>query len=382
MSTILMSNKDKIIMQLTHYFITKENYSPVVVKGVNNEIWLENDLGPYKIIRINANHIHNIEQYQFDVFKTKNVMKQIKRKTLSLKMNILNIFLDVDESVDLEDTKNIANIKLDNANDIKSKESIVKTFPKLEKSMLEASNDIDFIVNVTKELNEKNEKENKKYFNLFKKKNIVITNILIAINIVLFILMYLFGRGSTDIITLLKFGANYGPLVREGEVYRLITCAFLHIGLIHLLVNMYALYIIGPQIEGFVGKWKYILIYLISALIGSLTSIIFNNSVSAGASGAIFGLMGSLLYFGYHYRVYLGSVLKTQIIPLIIINLFLGFVLSGIDNYAHIGGLVGGVITTMALGLKDKTSVSERINGIIVLAILLAFLNYMVFVGI
>ncbi len=382
MSTILMSNKDKIIMQLTHYFITKENYSPVVVKGVNNEIWLENDLGPYKIIRINANHIHNKEQYEYDLFKTKNVMKQIKRKTLSLKMNVLNIFLDVDEDVKLVDTKNIANIKLENENDLKNKKTIIKTFPEIEKNIIDTSNDLDFIVNITNDLNEKNANENNKYANLFKKKNIIITNILIAINIFIFVLMYIFGNGSTNAETLLQFGANYGPLVKNGEIYRLITCAFLHIGIIHLLFNMYALYIIGPQIEGFVGKWKYLIIYIVSALTGSLVSIIFNvDTISAGASGAIFGLMGSLLYFGYHYRLYLGSVLKTQIVPLIILNLFLGFMIGGVDNFAHLGGLIGGVITTMALGIKDKTSKSERINGSIVLIILLLFLFYMVFKG-
>ena len=85
---------------------------------------------------------------------------------------------------------------------------------------------------------------------------------------------------------------------------------------------MYALWIIGMQLESFIGRWRYLVVYLFSAITGSLLSVIVTpDAVSVGASGAIFGLLGALLYFGYHYRVYLGTVIKSQIIPVIIINL-------------------------------------------------------------
>ena len=192
----------------------------------------------------------------------------------------------------------------------------------------------------------------------------------------MFLLTYLFGKGSEDAYTLVQFGALYKPLVLGGDYYRLITTAFLHIGVIHLLVNCYSLYVIGSQLESFLGKFKFLFVYLVSALSGSLMSIIFNTHVSAGASGAIFGLLGSMLYFGYNYRVFLGNVMKSQIIPLIILNLGLGFMMSGIDNAAHIGGLVGGLISTMAVGLKHKTSTFEKVNGFIVLVIYILFLGY------
>ena len=116
-----------------------------------------------------------------------------------------------------------------------------------------------------------------------------------------------------------------------------------------------------------------------SAIIGSLFSMLLTKGVSVGASGAIFGLMGSLLYFGYHYRVYLGTVLKSQIIPLIVINLLIGFTSSGIDNFAHIGGLIGGILTSMAVGVKYKSNKSDIINGIIMSTIFIGFLVYMIF---
>lgn len=152
----------------------------------------------------------------------------------------------------------------------------------------------------------------------------------------------------------------------------------------HLAFNCYALYVIGPQIESFLGKTKYLIIYLVSGLVGAFFSIIFGGDVaSIGASGAIFGLMGALLYFGYYYRVYLGNVVKSQIVPLILLNLLLGFLDSGIDNAAHIGGLIGGLFITMALGIKDKSSIFEKINGWIITALFLGFVAYMglVFVG-
>ena len=173
----------------------------------------------------------------------------------------------------------------------------------------------------------------------------------------------------------------YGDAVRSGEIYRLLTGIFLHANILHLAFNCYALYILGTQLESFMGKIKYLFIYLFSGLTGALFSIIFSKgAASIGASGAIFGIMGSLVYIGYHYRVYLGNVIKSQIIPVIILNLFIGFISSGIDNFAHIGGLIGGALITMALGVKYKSSTFEKINGWVLSLIFLAFSIYMAFI--
>ena len=104
-----------------------------------------------------------------------------------------------------------------------------------------------------------------------------------------------------------------------------------------------------------------------------------SNVVSVGASGSIFGLLGALIYFGYHYRVYLSGVIRSQIIPLIILNLGIGFFTSGINNSAHIGGLIGGILVSMALGVKYKSRKFEMINGIIMTLILVIALLFMIF---
>ncbi len=376
----IMNKTDELVMSLVHYFITEENYTPIVVRGVKDEIWLENLDGPYRIIRINSNYIHNDEQYQFDIFKTKKVVDQIKKKTLSLNMNTLNIFLNLGDNVHLDDdNKNISSVKFEDIDKFLKNSNIVQIFPKIKNKLIKDKEGIDLIVNVTNDINAKTVEDNKVFTSIFEPKKLIITPMIILVCVILFVSMYIWGNGSEDALTLLLFGANYRPFVQVGEVWRLLSSMFLHIGIIHLVVNMYSLYIIGRQLESFLGKWKYLAVYIGSGITGSLLSVVVHSSISAGASGAIFGLLGSLLYFGYHYRLYLGSVLKTQVIPVIVINLLIGFMIPGIDNFCHIGGLVGGYLLTMALGVPGKKKKSDRVNGLIVYVLLISFLCYMLF---
>ena len=382
MEEFVINKNDELVMKLLHYFITEKNYNPIVLHGAKDEIWLENmDTDSYEIVRIVTNYIHNDEQLNFDLFRTKQITKSIKKKTLSLNMDVLSIF------VNLGDTVNINNVNINhidcasikNIKDLKKYDFIINNYPEITKDTNFKEKGMNLFMKITSDINKKNEEENVKANDIFKKKKPIITYSLIFINILVFILMYILGNGSYDVSTLLNFGALNSTLVKNGEIYRLLTCSFIHIGLIHLFFNMYALYIIGPQLESFYGKIKFLIIYLFSAIIVSLFSSIFTTGVSAGASGAIFGLFGSLLYFGYHYRVYLGSVIRSQIIPLLLFNFILGFMLKGIDISAHIGGLVGGIIISMALGVKYKSSKSEKINGVIISLIFTVFLFYLLF---
>lgn len=382
MSNVLIRKSDQVMMSLVHYFVTKENYAPINVQGVKDEIWLENLNGPYRIIRISCNSIINEEQFEFDIFKMKHIMRQIKKKTMSFKINALNICLDLSKKVDEDNIKNIETIRVEDIKDIFNSE-IVKSFPSIKNELLETDDGLELIINVTNDINEKTEKENEKFNDVFSPKRIIFTNIISLICILMYVIVGVYGNNffNFDANVLAKFGANNILLVKNGEIYRLLTCAFLHVGLIHLVVNMYSLRVIGPSVEGLIGKGKFVFIYLISAISASLMSLVFvdSNIVSVGASGAIFGLMGALLYFGYHYRLYLNDAIKTQIIPVILFNLIIGFMMPGIDNGAHIGGLIGGYLATMAIGIKNKSEKKDMINGWIVLILYLAFLSYIVF---
>lgn len=376
---MMLDDKNVIVMKLLHYFITEKNYNPIILQGVENEIWLENLSEDYKVVRIVSSYIHNDEQFNFDRFKTKRILKKIKRKTLSLSMNVLSIFLDLGDNVteELNINPNLLCVKVNDEADLKKSDIIKKSFPDLTKKIKYSEQGVELFVKITNDINKHNKADADKIEKVFKSKFPMITYIIIAINIIFYIIPILFGQYNS----IIERFCIHGPSIRAGQYYRLITGIFLHGSIMHLLLNCYSLYVIGSQLESFLGKVKFTIIYLISGISGALFSMIFGgNYASIGASGAIFGLMGSLVYFGYHYRVYLGNVIKSQIIPLIAINLLFGFLSTGIDNFAHIGGLIGGAVITIALGVKDKSTTFEKINGWIITAIFLAFVTYMAFI--
>lgn len=377
------NDKDVITMKLLHYFITEMNYSPVVIHGAKDEIWLENMEEDYKIVRIVSNYIHNNEQLVFDTFKTKKIVKSIKKKTLNLSMNVLSIFIDLGDNVNLnkEHEKNIEMISLKDTKDIKKYDFLYEHFPNIDKKLKFNEKGISLFLKITEDINEKNVREAERVDKIFAPKTPYVTYTLMAINIIIFALGVmlnpnaLFGSNTAWIVT---FGNLKGAIL-GGEYYRLITSAFIHANIYHILFNMYALYILGKQAESFFGKGKFLTIYFLSALSASLLSILLNNGYSVGASGAIFGILGALLYFGYNYRTYLGNSLVNQILPVIAINLVLGFTISSVDNFGHIGGLIGGFTTAMAVGLTTKSGKSDKLNGIIITIMLFAFLIFMNF---
>ena len=383
MASVMIRKNDQIMMSLVHYFVTKQDYAPIHVQGVKDEIWLENLNGPYRIIRISCNSIINEEQYKFDVFKMKNIMKQIKKKTLCWKVNALNICLDMSQKVDKTDNDNIETISVNSLNELKKNPEINEAFPDMKNNLMESKDELELIINVTNDINAKTEHENELFNKVFAPKKIVFTNIIVLLCVVMYIISAFISKNffMFDVNTLVKLGANNLLLVQQGQIWRLFTCAFLHVGFIHLIVNMYSLLVIGTQVETFIGKFKMLFIYLVSIITASLLSLVFaeNSIVSVGASGAIFGLMGALLYFGYHYRLYLSNAIRYQIVPIILLNLLIGFSLSGIDNAAHIGGLIGGYLAAMAIGISNKSTKKDMINGWIVLILYIVFLSFVIF---
>jgi len=374
MDGLVIDPKEELVMKLLHYFITEQGYNPIVLHGAKNEIWLENLENDYKVVRIVSNYIHNTEQFDYDTYKTKQILKQIKKKTLSFKVNTLSIYTDLGDNVNLESIDNIDCVYIKQESDIDKYSILKESFPTLKNDLNMKEKGIELFTKLTSDINDSNEKKSKKAKDIFEMKKPIFTYILVVLNIIIYLLSVIIGQN--EVITM--FGLH-PELVVRGEYYRLFTCMFLHANLLHLIFNMYALYIIGIQIENFFNKYKFLFIYILSGLIGGLLSMIFTNAWSVGASGAIFGLLGSMLYFGYHYRMYLGTVIKSQIIPIIIINLIIGFSSTGIDNAAHIGGLIGGVVSSMMVGVKEKNDKTDRINGIIIGIILIAFLIYIAF---
>ncbi len=374
---IKIDKKDDIILKILHYFITEEDYKPVIINGLENEIWLENMENDLKLIRININYIHNEEQLKTDTYKAQSIMRSIKKSTFSFNMNMLNLLLDTGESVKVFDTKNIETIKIDKINDFKTNKFVSEFFPKVKDADLSDQIDPVEFFKLTEDMNQKTIKNEKKLAKIFSPKKPVITYALIVLNIMIYLYMLLYdGDGSLSY----NLANNYISL-RSGKYYTLITSMFLHADIIHIAFNMYALYILGPQVEKYYGKCKFLLIYFLSGILGNIFSCVFmdSNVFSIGASGAIFGLLGSIAYFTYYYRATLQGLLRSQVVPVILLNLVIGLLIPGIDVSAHLGGLIGGVLISMAIGIGDKGRRSDQINGIIVYVLMMAFMVYMIF---
>ena len=260
---IVLNKTDEIVMRLLHYFIIEQNYNPVVLHGAKDEIWLEKSDGDYKIIRIVSNYIHNNEQLDFDIYRTKQIIKKIKKKMFLFKVPSLSIFVNLGDNVEL-DKANSDYIDLANLNsfeDIKNYDFIINSFPNILEVEQDSKEGIELFVKLTNDINQKNKEENDKAQEVFSKKKPVITYLLLALNILIFALMT-FQSGNVwqiDTNTIYNFGGlvsiDYWNNIYDG--LSIITSGFLHAGLLHLLFNMYALYVIGPQLESFFGKFKY-----------------------------------------------------------------------------------------------------------------------------
>lgn len=171
-----------------------------------------------------------------------------------------------------------------------------------------------------------------------------VTYVLLAVNVLVWLAMTVAG-GSMNTEVLIRFGAKVNPLIADGQVWRLLTSMFLHIGLMHLFFNSYALFVFGTQVERLYGGGRFLAIYLLAGLWGSMVSFAFGPSLSAGASGAIFGLLGTMLAFFRRHRERLGDWGRQRLLNLwgiAVFNLVLGFTVPSIDNLAHLGGLLSG----------------------------------------
>lgn len=181
---------------------------------------------------------------------------------------------------------------------------------------------------------------------------------LIAVNTAVFIFLS-FGGMTEDAYYMLQHGAMYLPLVEEGEFYRLVTSLFLHFGFSHLVNNMLMLGVMGWQLELVVGKIKFLIIYFAAGIGGNLLSAMVEMrsgeyAVSGGASGAIFGIIGALLYIAVRNNGRIGTVTGQGIIVMVVLTLYYGFTSTGVDNFAHIGGFAAGFLLAVCLYRKKN----------------------------
>jgi membrane associated rhomboid family serine protease len=203
-------------------------------------------------------------------------------------------------------------------------------------------------------------REERRFAEAFFARGTPMTWALLGANVGVFALMMSYTGGDYMASTpayhdaLANFGAKVNPLINAGEYWRLLTPIFIHIGIIHLLINMYSLYVVGQQVERLYGGARTLIFYLLTGVAGVVASYAYSpGAISAGASGAIFGLVGVLFSFGIRYRSELPGVFRRAfgagVLPTILLNLWIGYTIPGIDNAAHIGGLVAGAVLALVV---------------------------------
>lgn len=217
------------------------------------------------------------------------------------------------------------------------------------------------------------------------------TTFLMGANFLLFALSILAatkaGQGFAGLLgglpkgVLLDLGANYGLLVHQGQYWRLLSGTFLHANLIHLLFNMLVLFDVGPAVEEMYGQARFLTLYLLAGICGSLASYWWNFPFTfmVGASGALFGLIGVMVAYGYRHRTALAQQIKTMYVRWAIYGLVFGFLMPGVDNAAHVGGLIGGVafgyaVSDMPPVTRESILLWRTLNYVGWMAVALSFL--------
>jgi rhomboid protease GluP len=198
-----------------------------------------------------------------------------------------------------------------------------------------------------------------------------VTWILLVVNVVIWAAGFVYGQVGLGISGVpatgeqlaLFPGMKVNELVYEGQWWRLLSSQYVHLGLMHIVFNGYGLYVLGPILEKAYGPKRFFVLYLASGTIGSIASFLFTEGASGGASGAIYGLVGALIVFGWKYREELPERISrsftTQLLPWVVFSLAIGFLeFLPMDNAAHIGGMIGGgvIVAMMASVVKGERS--------------------------
>ena len=183
---------------------------------------------------------------------------------------------------------------------------------------------------------------------------------------------------NLDLYTLALFGAKYGPLIRGGEWWRLITAGFLHGGILHILMNSWVLFDLGVQVEETYGTSRYVFIYVFTTITGFYASYLWSPTLSIGSSAGIFGLIGAMIAMGVRERSTYGAAVRSLYMRWAVYGLLMGLLpLFAVDNAAHIGGLTGGFVVGYLAGTPRLTGAGEGVwkvlAGVAVAATAVAF---------
>lgn len=372
--------------QLAYDLANSQGFDVLHINDTRQELWLEKyEKNTSKVIRILHQGFDWKNHLKKDIAHVFQQTKAMKQLFLGKTIEIYNVYISSHTPVDDWEVLKKP-IQLNEKNSPKMQVYFITDYNENEElSRLETDLGISLHINKEDQSDEEREaavniykyrlsdmlyKKNKAIKDLFSFGKPIFTYILLAINLIMFFILEING-GSTDVETLIQLGAKYNPYMIDGEWWRLVSSMFLHIGFLHLAMNMLALYYLGVAVERIYGSSRFLIIYFLAGIAGSLTSFTFSMNVSAGASGAIFGLFGALLFFGIIHKKVFFQTMGRNIITIVAINIIIGFVVPQIDIGAHLGGLIAGFVASAIVYLPKNKRISVQLLSFILYILLL-----------
>lgn len=383
----MYENEQHIMYKLAEQLTEEENFEILDMDEHAEEIWLEKKINKTSyVIRLTNKDFYWMNDLKKDIALAFQRTKAVRRMLIGKHVEVKNVYVAKQPPVGEWETLKKP-MQLNERRPIKMKVYYLDEedrYAENKRLNQDLNSSLELVTSQlseeekTSELNYLKDKLTNKFHTkrneiktVFSHGKPLLTYILLALNIFLFILLELNG-GSTSTETLINYGAKYNPAILAGEWWRIISSMFLHIGLLHLFMNMLALYYIGTTVERIYGSVRFLIIYMLAGIGGGLASFAFTMNVSAGASGALFGLFGALLFFGLMNKKLFLQTMGKGIIVLIGFNLIFGFTIPQIDNGAHIGGLITGFIAAVIVSLPKTKKIAYQ---------LIAFICYFAIVG-
>ncbi|WP_100406812.1 rhomboid family intramembrane serine protease [Bacillus solitudinis] len=374
---------DNYFWQLVHFFVVERDFRVHDIR--EKEVWLEEeDSKPRRIIRIVRSDIDWANWLKKDIVESARKFELVRRQLRLKNMVAENIYVSIYPPVDswehLQKPMVVGkkhNITVHTTllfqEEVARKQALMTRLGTYYIPDFQIESDVDQIelktLNLRQVVRQKAEQKETFERSLFTYgKPIATFSFLLLIAIAFYQLER--SGGSTSILTLIEFGAKYNPLILEGEWWRFISAMFLHIGLLHVVMNSLALFYLGSAVERIYGTSRFLVIYFLAGILGSISSFAFNEQVAAGASGAIFGCFGALLYFGTIHRKLFFRTMGRNLIIILALNLIFGFSLPMIDNGAHLGGLVGGFLASALVHLPKHRRQIRQLGAFILITFL------------
>ncbi|KGX88878.1 rhomboid family protein [Pontibacillus litoralis] len=370
--------------------IVNHQFEMLDISEERQEIWLEQQRKATSyVVRISHQSFNWANQIKQDQQKLNKQIQRVQKHVAGRKVVVFNVYITkyppVDDWEGWLETRTISERKsctvhtcyMDEQSRLKEIKKLYQQLSLLEPhfptpSEAEMEQLIPYLKQSIKSSYQKRKKEKEQVFSYGKP---MMTYLLIAIN--LFLFAYIEWNGaSTDTLTLIEFGAKYNPAILDGEWWRILSSMFIHIGFLHITLNMLALHVLGTAVEKMFGSIRFLFIYFIGGIVGGLASFAFTPNVAAGASGAIYGLFGALLFFGVVYRKLFFQTIGSNVIFILLLNIGFSMIIPQVDNSAHLGGLIGGFLATSFVHFPHKREVARQVVSLIVVTILMIGLGW------